>query len=202
MASNFIPEPFKGPTAMYSIGVGPLVKSEWSHWKERYPTMQLSGCEPNPVLYSQLLQKFPGRLLQTAISDKEYIDLYMEPESEKTFGRSSIFPAKGLSENTLTVPCLTLDEFDVEAGSPKDILLWMDIEGSELIALKSGEKLLKSGRVNTINLEVRDEVRGMEGEWPTADEIEEYLNSVGFIKAMDYNNQKTHWDAIYQRIKK
>jgi len=199
MASTYIPDCSKGPGAFYNIGVGPLIKSEWRHWKELYPEMQLFGCEPNPVLYSQLLMKFPGRLFSCGISDKESIEMYMEPEKEKTFGRSSIFPVNGLSDKTIRVECITLNEFDQEVGSLESILLWMDIEGSELIALKSGEELLKSGRVHTINLELRDKPE-IEG-WPTATEITEYLSTIGFKKAVDYNNQVSHWDTIFTKVK-
>ena len=192
-ARHFGPD---GPGALYDIGVGPPHKGEFRHYKNRFPKIELYGCEPNPVLFSKLLPMFQGKLIQTAISDQPEVDLYMECDNHKTFGRSSIHPVKGLASNTLTCSALTLDEFDRQCGQPDNILLWMDIEGSELIALKTGEELLSSGRVRAINLEVRSDTRGHK-EWPTAREIRTWLEERGWTLSDKYNNHKTHWDVIY-----
>lgn len=183
------------PETLYNIGVGPLSKSEWKHIKDKEPSIEIFGCEPNPPLFLELLPQFNGRLLNVGISDKPSIALHVA-DGLDAFGRSSIFPVSGM-DKTVEVPCMTLDEFDRRAGEPSNIILWMDIEGSELIALKSGKELLESGRVSVINLEVRatSEIE----EWPTSDEIAEYLESVGYPLTITYNDHGTHRDAIYQR---
>jgi len=98
----------------------------------------------------------------------------------------------GVSTQAVTT---TLDLFDELCGSGKDIVLWMDIEGSELAALKGGVSLLSSGRVKAINLEVRDNSECED--WPTAKEIHEFLTKFNYVKALKYLDQKTHYDVVY-----
>ena len=177
------------PRAMYDIGVGP--KAEYLHLKNQYPNMRLYGCEPDPVQFPDLKEKFPGKLWNVAIAREAGTVLLHQPGDCK---QSSLFEIrKGVK--TVEVEAWTLDQFDEKAKKQTGVLLWMDIEGSELAALQSGPNLLTSGRVKWINLEVRD-VPLVEG-WPTAAQIGRFLWECGYTPIKEYNNQKTHRDVIY-----
>lgn len=190
------------PNAMYDIGVGP--KSEWKVLSGHYPSMRLYGCEPHPVMYESLKKSFPGSLCQKAVSNcgqTAVLHMPLDSSNLKRSMRGSLHRLK-TTEEEIPVEVITLDQFDVWAGQPDRILLWMDIEGSELDALKSGPMLLASGRVKWINLEER---KGTEEElderlvdgWCRPDEIKRFLEGHGYRPILHYNNQKTHWDVIY-----
>lgn len=182
----------KEAKTLYDIGVGP--KTEWRVIKDKIPSLTLVGCEPHPEMYYSLLNEFPGNLFPVAISNKmgeETLYLHEDQKQTSTFDIGFSKPHK--------VECWTLDKFDEEAGKAEDIILWMDIEGSELKALVGADALLSSGRVLAINLEVRA-IPKAEG-WPTDLEIESFLNRYKYRVSKKYNNQGTHYDVIYTRDK-
>ena len=179
--------------AMYDIGVGP--KTEYRNIQMMMPWIKLFGCEPDPRQYEAIKSQFHGPLWPVAISTQPEVPLHLSSDLKQT----ACFPVDK-NASVIPVKAWTLDYFDEEAGQPDGVLLWMDIEGMELDALQSGKQLLSSGRVHAINLEVRDDARGIEG-WCTADEVEAFLNQFGYVIEKEYNSQKTHWDVIYQRRK-
>jgi len=93
---------------------------------------------------------------------------------------------------------MTLDMLDQETGYSDRILLWMDIEGYELEALRTGPQLLSSGRIRWINLEVRSRWN-FKKDACTESEIDEFLAGYGYRKVITYNHYPSshHHDAIY-----
>lgn len=188
VVTRFIQSP---PLAMYDIGVGP--KTEWDTLRRRYPDMRLCGCEPLVDCYPGLVQRFPGRLLRVAISRQERLMLHFNPQDMKTASASKIQEATQMCQ----VPAWTLDRFDKEMGAPKRILLWMDIEGGELEALRSGEALLRSHRVRWINLEERTLTGETPLGWCTGNELKSFLEAFGYVRAWEYNRHRGHQDVLY-----
>lgn len=185
--------PSSPPQTLYDIGVGP--KTEWKTLAAVYPGMRIFGCEPNPAMYAKLTPVFPGPLAQVAISSREgEVDLHCSPDDPKI---ATLFDAR-YAPQVVKVKAWTLDRFDKQMGEQERIILWMDIEGSELDALQSGKELLASGRVRWINLEERRPgVPTVQG-WCTGAEIKEFLSSVGYERVCDYNRHSTHQDVIYR----
>lgn len=181
------------PNTLYDIGVGP--KSEWRTLQNHYPQLRVFGCEPHPDTFESVLRSgFPGPLANVAIGEAEgetqLFDVADDPK------RASLLPiADGVSQHSVKV--WTLDRFDLQMGSPQRILLWMDIEGSELSALRSGARLLASGRVRWINLEERRNGDRPATDWADPAELHALLTSFDFVRVADYNRHPTHQDAIY-----
>lgn len=195
--STIIPYASPAPDALYDIGVG--LKSEYVTLRKKWTDMKVFGCEPNPSIHEKLLKKFPGMLLRCALSTRRgEVPLY-NIDSGEEMDCSTVKPYCKHRQIAL-VPTMTLDEFDERSamanGSfPQRIILWMDIEGAELDVLQSGKKLMSSGRVVAINLEVREEVLG--DTWCSAKQVNEHLCAIGYKWQRKYNNQRTHWDVIY-----
>ena len=186
------------PVALYDIGVGP--KTEWEELPKLWPNMKVYGCEPHPAIYRELLRRhFPGPLWPVAISSQASVVLhtYRNQVRRNLLGSSSIFGLPDMDGDPITARAWTLDAFDDACERPTGILLWMDIEGGELDALQSGIRLLQSGRVHYINLEVRR--RPPVAGWPTAQDLNSFLKSLGYAKACDYLHCGDHWDVIYLR---
>lgn len=179
------------PRAMYDIGVGH--KTEWQTLKDIYPKMRLFGCEPNPKQYRELSDTFTGSLRQVAISGAEGL---ITLNVAKALGQSSIFDIS-YAERKEVVQTITLDQFDEYAGKPDRILLWIDIEGAELIAFKSAPNLMKSGRVKWINLEERREGQNPGKGWADAEELKTFLTQCNYKRVVEYNRHVTHQDVIY-----
>ena len=181
------------PRALYDIGVGP--KSEWRTLRKRYPKLKVFGCEPHPATYQSLLRGgFPGALLNVAIGEAEGTATLFDSADDAK--RASLLPLAE-SERQIPTEVWTLDRFDREMGQQDRILLWMDIEGTELAALRGGTKLLDSGRVRWINLEERRNGDCPAVGWTDPAELHAFLTSHGFVRAADYNRHPTHQDAIY-----
>lgn len=180
----------KEPAALYDIGVGD--KTEWKNLKEQYPFLRVYGCEPNHTLYDKLIDIFPGSLAPLAVGSEAGPKTLYIPEGKPM--SASLYKTED-TEREFRVAVITLDQFDLWAAEQQDIILWLDIEGSELSALKSGMRLLRSGRILAINLEVRDEavVPG----WATSKEIDDLLTSLDFKLVKTYLNNVSHRDVIY-----
>lgn len=181
------------PKAMYDIGVGP--KTEWQTLGDCFPSMQIFGCEPHPETRANIVSRgFTGTLWPVAIGTSPGSATLHEPPAN--IGGSSLFPLTD-AIRTFVVPVWTLDQFDEAAGSPEQILMWMDIEGSELSALRSGRGLMTSGRVRWINLEERLSESVPTSGWTKPSELHQQLVEFGYTRVCDYKRHSTHQDAIY-----
>lgn len=181
------------PVALYDIGVGP--KTEWLVLKRHWPNLKLFGCEPMLVSWSRLKSlwdKLEGKLWHEAIGDGTVQRLNYLP---KHLMAASLINVPGRFSHWVEVSTITLDQFDERAGFQEDVILWMDIEGYELQALRTGTKLLASGRVKVINLEERL-LPGGHG-WTDRYELRDFLNSFGYRRASEYNRHVRHQDVIY-----
>jgi FkbM family methyltransferase len=179
---------------LYDIGVGP--KSEYISLSKEL-NLKIFGTEPDPRQFEIIKKKFielNGTLFDFAISDEPLDNIsekkiYLQKDNllNAGFKRPKIGSA-------INVKLKTLDNFDALCNQAKNIILWMDIEGYELKALKSGKSLLSSRRVKIINLEVR---RDKIDDWPTKEEIEFFLRKYNYRKLSEYNFHSTHNDVLY-----
>lgn len=170
---------------MYNLGVGPQPHQEASLIKKEIPDIKIYGVEPNPITYFDRLSGYPGVLLPLGVWSEEKI---LKLQIESDHGRSSYLdPGEAWSmdhnveiKHKAETLCKTLDSLDTLFGRPEDIILWMDIEGSELEALKGAHKLLESGRIGAIFLEcTREDHQRRLGE-PTVKEIRTFLEDYNF----------------------
>jgi len=191
------------PAAMYQLGVGLPPKHEAATLSGVYPEMRVFAADPHPeVLLARCREPHYEFLLPVAVGRERCVTTLQEGDRPDN---SSLWFVPGVSTGqTRKVIVLSLDDFDELAGEQPDILLWMDIEGSELAALQGGRRLMRSGRVKWINLEVREagRVAGEAGEAEIAEALEEY----GYRRALAYNSQfddasrtAKHRDEIWVR---
>lgn len=176
------------PLAMYDIGVGCFY--EFHTLTCIWPDMLLFGCEPCRPEYDDLLQLFNGKLAPVALgaaSGRRVMQVTRAGVGGSSFYRkgASVFQPE-------EVEVWTLDQFDEWAGCPDKILLWMDIEDSELDALAGGHTLLASGRVEWLNIETRDE---NEPGLPTTALVSAALEPYGYVPVHRYNVQGAYPEA-------
>jgi FkbM family methyltransferase len=184
------------PKVLLDVGVGP--KTEYLTLSEAYPDMLIVGLEPLPSCFNNLISKFPGILLPYAAWHQETsLELYPNTNNPEA---TSVFPSEAGEKQALTVYTRTLDSIDRYLGYPDRILMWMDIEGAELMALKGARELLSSGRVRWINLEARDQWNRVNA--CTKVELDNFLAQFGYQEKLQYNHHNRespygHRDVIY-----
>ncbi len=177
------------PQWMLDVGVGP--GTEWRTLKKAYPDMRLIGFEPDPKWYGKWAAEFRqfGELWPNALwSENRELDLYIDELWSSTLYRCDQRP--NLPE--LCVKAVTLDSVnDFFGGTMRDVLLWLDIEGAELAALKGGWNLFAKRRVKWINVETRERwqpMRQLKGATVRA-EVFEFLTHAGFELVHHYNHR-------------
>lgn len=182
------------PKTLLNIGVGPIPHNEAEAFKELWPEIRIIGLEPHVHVFKQRHGNYPGKLYQwalwsipclrtlTVVRQSKGKSSFLEPD-ERWRGKWSYKSEKVCSKEI--VVCVTMDQLDEALGFPEDIFLWMDIEGSELHALKGGHRLLESGRVKWINLEVSVQPRRLEE--PSENDLSNYLKQYGFSICLQYD---------------
>ena len=99
-------------------------------------------------------------------------------------GASSVFQfgeekeSKYQTTTEVEVECVRLDDWMKENSIPKVDLIWMDLQGAELLAMEGLGSFLKN--VKVIHTEV--ELRQYYKDQPLANEVEEWFDSRGFSK--------------------
>lgn len=129
-------------------------------------------------------------LVEKAVADYDgVIPFYpIDPATTRTDwpdgnpGASSLFKANGKYEyetygqTETTVPCVTLKTFCEERGLHIDIL-WMDVQGAELMALRGAGDFIKGVKAIHVELTHREMYTGQ----AMADEVHDFLTQAGFV---------------------
>jgi FkbM family methyltransferase len=133
---------------------------------ERWPKGHVYAFEPHPALAAQVRDATRGlanvSIVEAALADKDAstIAFHSFSEGDAAHGSSSILlPDDHLRlapqirfGRTINVPATTLDTWHASVGSPRVDLLWLDLQGAELQALKAGEQCLAA--VHVCHIEV------------------------------------------------
>lgn len=98
------------------------------------------------------------------------------PGASSLFIASGKYPVEDYAQTPVTVVAVTLEKFMATAGLAMIDLLWMDLQGAELLALRGLGPAIK--RVKLIHLEVEFiEMYSGQALWP---DIRRFLSSHGF----------------------
>lgn len=182
---RFLPEWCRRPE--WLILGGPSCGDEAQTAFAMYPWIKVVACEPSRHHYEwQRNHMFPrgGELLPFALAD------YRGEIAFTTLGPDQ--PSGGKVGGDETVTCTTIDQLDSTYGPFDKAILWLDIEGSELAALKGAKGLLAAGRVGLINVEVCERDR------ENVVDIAVLLGGYGFRLADEWNNRPgAHRDQIW-----
>ena len=79
----------------------------------------------------------------------------------------------------------------------KQVILWLDCEGSELRALRGAEQLLKT--VKMVNVEMTPNPPSIH--WPSPNEVHDLLRYRGFYRQCLHTMKGGQYDAIYVKPK-
>lgn len=181
-----------------------------------WPAGTIFTFEPAPDMYQMLLKRIkPKRNIYPypfALSDKKGVATFYRSietsDLQKTSGSSSLFAPKEhltyaphvLFPNEIQVFTTTIDDWAEAYGIDHIDFMWLDMQGSELPALKASPKILKTVKVISTEVEM---VEAYEGQ-PLLDELKGWLESQGFTMiAGTVNFKDPSWfgDLLFVRKK-
>jgi FkbM family methyltransferase len=178
---------------------------------ERFPAAHIYTFECNPATLPLCRARVAGNtsitLTEKAVSDKDGTVTFFPIDPEKTRspwadgnqGASSLLRASGkypketYVQREITVPSTTLLSFIDAQGIAEIGLLWMDIQGAELMALKSAGKKLSTIKVIHLEVEFMEIYSGQ----PLMADIKRYLNRNGFSLYGFTNFGRYSGDAVF-----
>jgi len=161
----------------------------------------LDQCRRNSAKHSRI------KLVEKAInSHTGHCRFYpIDPERTVTSwkdgnpGASSLFVANGdypietYVQNEVEVECIRLEDLCAQYGITAIDLIWMDLQGAELIALQSAGPILDSVRYIYTEVSHRPIYTGQ----CLFDEVESFLTSAGFVRCTRIDTERWQQDAIY-----
>jgi hypothetical protein len=193
------------------LDVGARDLQEGSFFAERYPDATIYSFECNPAtlpLCEERLKNHKNIILtKKAVNEFTGSCNFYPTDPEKTIttwadgnpGASSLFKANGnypiekYVQNEITVPCTRIDDVLNDNNVKHIDMLWMDLQGAELIALKSlGEYL---NNVSFICTEV--EINAMYENQALFKDVDGFLNKK-FTKIWGNTNVQWGTDVIYK----
>lgn len=185
------------PDLFIDVGPGRIGSEAWEV-NTTFPECIIRGYEPQIERYEILKEaSYPGDLSKFVISDVDGLvgGFSGHPEGKSDFWLYGGDSVKGAYKE-VTLPSRRLDTLFFDSKF-KSILIWADIEGSELDILKGATKLLQSGRILGLNLELR-KVSEAPGAC-TASEIVSFLSDYEYFPTEDVISLDhiTHKDFIF-----
>jgi len=154
-------------------------------------------CDNKVVLFDKAVSDINGPITFYNVSPARTIT----PHADGNIGASSIFKAnnqypyeKYYQEETI-VESLTIEKW-MEDNQIKEIdLIWMDLQGAELKALKGLEGLNKKVKLIYTEVNYKQMYKGA----PLFDEVNRYLRDNHFLLVKKFNSSEWFGDALYVR---
>ena len=183
----------------YFVHLGPqYVVTECTDAKIAMPTIGIIGIEASRKRYLECVKQYPGHLIHAAAWHcRTKIPFYVRREDESWPWESAFAPKEGDGgdQPSYMVDAITLDSLSDFLGPFERSILWADIEGSELNALRGARSLLERKAFQSILVEVREEMESPG--WCKESEVHEFLSSFEYIRVGEFRICHTNCDALY-----
>ncbi len=174
----------------------------------RWPSGRVFAFEPHPALVTlarSTTADLPNVVindLALAAKDDSFVDFFCFPDNETPHGSSSLLrPEDHLSlaphvrfGKTIRVRATTLDTWYASIGMPTVDLLWLDLQGAELLVLNHGEHLL----ANTLACHIEVSREPLYADGARFHEVTAFFLKRGFTMAASRVPVRTG-NAIYVR---
>jgi FkbM family methyltransferase len=169
------------------IDAGAHVGLDTVEMSRMWPGSAVHAFEPIPEVFDQLLKNTQGfknvRCYPLALSDSNSSQQIYVSSGESDASSSLYPPKEHLSVHpnvkfleSIQVPTLTIDAWASKHNIDHVDLLWLDMQGGELAALKASPKILKT--VRAIHTEVL--LQELYESCPLYPEVRDWLMSQGF----------------------
>ena len=211
---KFISYKFKDPDKVSVIfDVGSLHCLESIELSKVYKNARIYAFEANPDSYKVCLENTKDydniTVINKAINDHDGTCVFNAIDPEKTEtpwfdgnrGASSLFKSNGAYnhiekyvQKEIEVPCIQLETFCEENNIDHIDLIWMDLQGAELIALKSmGRELMSTVKVIHTELEMTPIYKDQ----CLFEDVNQFLKNYNFYKAEGNNAMQYGQNFIF-----
>lgn len=195
------------------VEVGARDCAETLEFHRTFPSAAIYAFECNPATLPLCRRAVRGlervTLTECAVSERDGTVRFHPIDPARTLtgqadgnpGASSLFRASGkypqehYVQNEITVETTTLERFLRERDIAAVDLLWMDIQGAELLALKGLGERLRSVRLAHLEVEFFPIYEGQ----PLFEEIHGFLRGHGFVLLGFTSYSRFAADAVYAR---
>jgi FkbM family methyltransferase len=116
------------------------------------------------------------------------------PGASSLFVATGDYPAETYVQNEVEVECTRLDDLCKALGIAAIDLIWMDLQGAELLALESAGALLETVRYIYTEVSHRALYRGQ----CLFDDVDAFLLARGFRRCSKVNRERWQQDIIYE----
>lgn len=213
-----VDERFQNPDDVKVIfDVGTLHCLESIEFSKKYKNAKIFAFEANPVTYLECVERTKDieniTVINKAVNDYDGTCTFYPIDPERTVtpwfdgnrGASSLYKANGdydfiekYVQNEIEVPCTRLDTFCKEHGIESVDLLWMDLQGGELLAFKSLGEILST--IQVIHTEL--ELNPIYHDQCLFPEVDEFLIQNDFTRVHGNVHVQFGTDFIYVNNKK
>lgn len=154
---------------------------------------------PRIRLVEKAINDYTGRCAFHPIDTKRTVTTWPDgnPGASSLFVATGDYPIEKYVQNRIEVDCTRLDDLCKSLAVDTIDLIWMDLQGAELLALKSAGPLLD--KVRYIYTEVSH--RPLYSGQCMFDDIESYLTARGFRRLTAIDRQRWQQDAIYENAR-
>lgn len=165
----------------------------------------LEACRRNVARNSRLrlvpkaINSFTGRCAFHPTDPARTVTSWADgnPGASSLFVANGTYPVETYVQDTIEVDCVRLDELCATLGIDTIDLIWMDLQGAELLALESAGGLLD--RVRYIYTEVSH--RPLYHGQCLFPEVEAFLTARGFRRRTEIDPERWQQDAIYENTR-
>lgn len=213
---TFIEKKFKSNDDVKIIfDVGSCHALESVKFSKKFTNAKIYTFEANPSSYEICLENSKNcpsiTLINKAVNDYDGLCKFYPIDKEKTIttwedgnqGASSLYKANGSYDHIekyvqyeIVVQCIRLDTFCEKNNIDKIDIIWMDLQGAELKALKSLGKLLDNVQIIHTELEINPMYEGQS----LFKDVYRFLIDRGFV--MEYGNTNVQFGTNFIFTKK
>lgn len=185
-----IPKSFIGkflPKAPVIIEAGAHVGADTLEMSRLWPEGAIHAFEPVPDIFAKLSENTKGlrnvKLYPCALGAATGTAKIFVSGGRSDGSSSLLEPKEHLTEHPdvhfnsrIEIPVITLDDWSTKYGVSSADLLWLDMQGNELAAMKAGERILGTVRAIHIEVSLKEVYRGV----PLYPEVRQWLEARGF----------------------
>lgn len=173
------------------LDVGIRHGGEWDYFREHLPDVRLVAMEPHQKERDKFCASHPEATVYPYAA-------WSSNEVKTLVTSTGLCPSMQLAGKGPDVECVTLDWFCERFIPGESLFLWIDIEGSELQAIKGATGLLASGLVPFIYAELRSRENLRSDTWCVDVDVIEFLAGFGYeIVLTQQEEKKEHYDVLF-----
>lgn len=158
-----------------------------------------TAAQPRIRLVERAINLYNGRCqfhpIDTARTATSWAD--GNPGASSLFLATGDYPAERYVQGTVEVDCIRLDALCAQLGIDVIDLIWMDLQGAELIALQSAGSLLERTRYLYTEVSHRPLYDGQ----CLFDQVDAFLTARGFRCCTTINRTRWQQDVIYENTR-